>query len=72
IFDHNYQFVTLSALEFEVLQACDRAKSANGPQIQESALTVADLLRQTSVSLHDIRQMHRNQLILLQPSRLSP
>ncbi len=67
IFDHNYQFVTLSALEFAVLQACDASASAP----QALPLTVADLLRQTSASLDDIRHMQQNQLILLQPPQQS-
>ncbi|HIK45828.1 MAG TPA: class I SAM-dependent methyltransferase [Leptolyngbyaceae cyanobacterium M65_K2018_010] len=62
IFDHNYQFVKLSSVAIEVLAACDRAQAA-------APITVAQLLGQSSVTLEDIRQLQRQQLILLQPPR---
>jgi 2-polyprenyl-3-methyl-5-hydroxy-6-metoxy-1,4-benzoquinol methylase len=71
IFDHNYQIVTLSPLEFEVLQVCDRANSDASLLPEGAPLTVAKLLRQTSANLNDIRRMQQNQLILLQPLPLA-
>jgi hypothetical protein len=65
IFDHNYQIVTLDADEFAVLQACDRAAS-------DDPFTVADLLRQCPVSLDKVRQMQRQQLILLRSPQHQP
>jgi SAM-dependent methyltransferase len=74
IFDHNYQFITLSPVEFEVLSACDRSNppTTTGTLGTNAMLTVADLLSQTSASLDDLRQMQQKQLILLQPPQLSP
>ena len=57
IFDHNYQIVSLSPKEFEVLQVCDSAVATT---------TVADLLRQCQISLEEVRRLHQRQLILLQ------
>lgn len=68
IFDHNYQIVTLSSIEFEVLQACDRRETAASP----GDFTVAQLVAQTAATLNDLRAMQRKQLILLQPPQLSP
>jgi 2-polyprenyl-3-methyl-5-hydroxy-6-metoxy-1,4-benzoquinol methylase len=68
IFDHNYQIVALSPVEFEVLEACDRGTLDN-PATPANPFTVAQLLDQTSATLADLRQMQQKQLILLQPSQ---
>ncbi len=74
IFDHNYQYISLSPIEFEVLSACDQASDPTATDLPETKapLTVADLLSCTAASLDDLRQMQQKQLILLQPSQLSP
>jgi SAM-dependent methyltransferase len=63
VFDHNYQYVTLSPEEFEFLQACDRA---------EGQATVADLLNATTATLNQVRQMQQKQLVLLRLPQPSP
>lgn len=71
IFDHNYQIISLSETEFEVLQACDGQRPAQEGHRQSSA-TVSDLITQTEVTPEEIRQMHQRQLILLQlPQQIS-
>jgi hypothetical protein len=74
IFDHNYQFISLSPVEFEVLSACDQASDPTATDSPEAraTLTVADLLGQTSATLDDLREMQQKHLILLQPPQLSP
>lgn len=63
IFDHNYQYVTLSPEEFEFLQACDQA---------EGQATVADLLNSTAAILSQVREMQQKQLVLLRLPQPSP
>lgn len=62
IFDHNYEIVSLSTVEFEVLKSCDRSQS--------SAPTVATVIAETQATLADIRQMQAKHLILLQHSEI--
>jgi hypothetical protein len=73
IFNHNYEMVTLSAVEFEVLQACDRANfPPEGGTGEISSMTGAELLATTQASLADLARMQENQLILvmLEPGSL--
>ncbi|MFM7323984.1 MAG: SAM-dependent methyltransferase, partial [Nodosilinea sp.] len=66
IFNHNYEMVTLSAVEFEVLQACDRANfPPEGGTGEISSMTGAELLATTQASLADLTRMQENQLILV-------
>ncbi|MEB3312941.1 MAG: class I SAM-dependent methyltransferase [Cyanobacteriota bacterium] len=68
IFNHNYEIVTLSEVEFEVLQACDRANSTPGPGTdQPPGIRGTDILAATQASLMDLRRMQEQQLILLHP-----
>ncbi|MFZ4639227.1 MAG: class I SAM-dependent methyltransferase [Nodosilinea sp.] len=62
IFDHNYEIVSLSTMEFEVLKSCDRSQSP--------APTVATVIAETQATLADIRQMQAKHLILLQHSEI--
>ncbi len=62
IFDHNYEIVSLSTVEFEVLKSCDRSQSP--------APTVATVIAETQATLADIRQMQAKHLILLQHSEI--
>lgn len=68
IFDHNYQILALTPLEFEVLAACDRASTTE----PDDPLTVAALIAQVPATLDNLRTMQQKQLILLQPTQLSP
>ena len=61
IFDHNYEIVSLSTEDVEVLQSCDRNQSTSP--------TVATIMAQTQATLADIRQMQAKFLILLQLSQ---
>lgn len=70
LFDHNYQYITLSPVEFEVLSACDPGESAAADAAAQ--FTVADLVQCTQATLADLRQMQQKHLILLQPAQLSP
>ena len=63
LFDPNYQIISLDAVEFEVLQQCDRNAQ---PTADEPPHPVAELIAQTGTSLALIRQLHQRQLILLQ------
>jgi 2-polyprenyl-3-methyl-5-hydroxy-6-metoxy-1,4-benzoquinol methylase len=68
IFNHNYEMVTLSAVEFEVLQACDRANSSlDGGTGEAPGVTGAEILATTQASLADLGRMQEDQLILVTP-----
>jgi 2-polyprenyl-3-methyl-5-hydroxy-6-metoxy-1,4-benzoquinol methylase len=58
IFDHNYQILTLTPEEFEVLKACDA---------EDPLPTVSDILNTCTTSLNTIRDLQHRQLVLLRP-----
>ncbi|ABA22233.1 conserved hypothetical protein [Trichormus variabilis ATCC 29413] len=59
IFNHDYQIVNLSALEFEFLQKCDGNS------------TVAEILVSVQLSLDEVRSLIKQQLIMLIPDAKS-
>ncbi|WP_414752425.1 class I SAM-dependent methyltransferase [Anabaena sp. CCY 9910] len=59
IFNHDYQIVNLSALEFEFLQKCDGNS------------TVAEILVSVQLSLDEVRSLIKQQLIMLTPDAKS-
>ncbi|MBD2251040.1 class I SAM-dependent methyltransferase [Nostoc parmelioides] len=56
IFNHDYQIVNLSALEFEFLQKCDGNS------------TVAEILVSVQLSLDEVRSLIKQQLIMVTPT----
>jgi hypothetical protein len=55
-------------VEFEVLQACDRANAAPAAGTDQSpGIRGTDILATTQASLMDLRRMQEQQLILLYP-----
>lgn len=58
IFDHDYQFITLTDSEFAFLQACDEASDG---------ATVQDLLQRVALTPEEVRQLQQRQLVLLKP-----
>lgn len=53
VFDANYQIVSLSEAEYDFIANCEADK------------TVAELIRETSLTLEGVRELHRRQLITL-------
>lgn len=59
ILDYNYQLVKLNEVEYNFLEACDKAQ---GQQ------TVGKLIQDTGIDLEKVRSLQNRQLILLSPS----